>query len=41
MAQNIPLDDMEGIQLRHDIKDEGRKALPPGAQRLVPRILAH
>ncbi|XP_017692167.1 PREDICTED: FAST kinase domain-containing protein 1, mitochondrial isoform X2 [Lepidothrix coronata] len=33
MAQNIHLDDVGGIHLRHDIKDEGRKALPPGAQR--------
>ena len=41
MAQNIPTDDVEGIRLRHDIKVEGRKALPPGAQRLVHRILAH
>ncbi|XP_075286977.1 FAST kinase domain-containing protein 1, mitochondrial isoform X2 [Opisthocomus hoazin] len=39
MAQNIPLDDMEGIQLRHDIKDEGRKALPPGAQRIALEFL--
>ncbi|KAM6332625.1 FAST kinase domain-containing protein 1, mitochondrial isoform 2-T4 [Podargus strigoides] len=30
MPQNIPLDDVEGIHLR---QDEGRKALPPGAQR--------
>lgn len=41
MAQNIPLDDVEGIHLSCDVKDEGRKALPPGAQRLVHRILAH
>lgn len=35
MAQNIPLDGGGGIHLRWDIKDEGRKALPPGAQRSV------
>lgn len=35
MAQHIPLDGVGGIHLRHDIKDEGRKALPPGAQRSV------
>ncbi|KAK4817503.1 hypothetical protein QYF61_016510 [Mycteria americana] len=39
MAQNIPLDDVEGIHLRHDIKDEGRKALPPGAQRIALEFL--
>uniref|UniRef100_A0A8D0FWV2 FAST kinase domains 1 n=1 Tax=Strix occidentalis caurina TaxID=311401 RepID=A0A8D0FWV2_STROC len=39
MAQNIPLDDMKRIHLRHDIKDEGRKALPPGAQRIALEFL--
>lgn len=41
MAQNKPLADVEGVHLTHDTKDEGRKALPPGAQRLVHQILAH
>ncbi|NXC66454.1 FAKD1 protein, partial [Anhinga anhinga] len=39
MAQNIPLDDVGGIHLRHDIKDERRKALPPGAQRIALEFL--
>ncbi|XP_071667141.1 FAST kinase domain-containing protein 1, mitochondrial isoform X3 [Patagioenas fasciata] len=39
MAQNIPLDDAEGVHLRHDIKDDGRKALPPGAQRIALECL--
>ncbi|NXN74751.1 FAKD1 protein, partial [Himantopus himantopus] len=39
MAQNIPLDVVEGIHLRHGIKDEGRKALPPGAQRIALEFL--
>ncbi|XP_010072160.1 PREDICTED: FAST kinase domain-containing protein 1 [Pterocles gutturalis] len=39
MAQNIPLDDVEGIHLRRDIKDEARKALPPGAQRIALEFL--
>ncbi|KAF1411355.1 FAST kinase domain-containing protein 1, mitochondrial, partial [Spheniscus magellanicus] len=39
MAQNIPLDDVEGIHLRCDVKDEGRKALPPGAQRIALEFL--
>ncbi|NXV19655.1 FAKD1 protein, partial [Cepphus grylle] len=39
MAQNIPLDDAEGVHLRHDIKDEGRKALPPGAQKIALEFL--
>ncbi|XP_009806467.2 FAST kinase domain-containing protein 1, mitochondrial [Gavia stellata] len=39
MAQNIPLDDVEGIHWRHDIKDEGRKALPRGAQRVALEFL--
>lgn len=38
-AQNILLDDLRGIHLRHDIKDEERKALPQGAQRLVHKLL--
>ncbi|NXX21790.1 FAKD1 protein, partial [Podargus strigoides] len=36
MPQNIPLDDVEGIHLR---QDEGRKALPPGAQRIALEFL--
>ncbi|NXM75738.1 FAKD1 protein, partial [Serilophus lunatus] len=39
MAQSIPMDDMGGIDLRLDIKDEGRKALPPGAQRIALELL--
>ncbi|NXG90250.1 FAKD1 protein, partial [Stercorarius parasiticus] len=39
MAQNTPLDDVEGLRLRHDIKDEGRKALPPGAQKIALEFL--
>ncbi|NXY86957.1 FAKD1 protein, partial [Alcedo cyanopectus] len=39
MAQNIPLDREEGTCLRHDIKDEGRRALPPGAQRIALEFL--
>ncbi|XP_009491871.1 FAST kinase domain-containing protein 1, mitochondrial [Pelecanus crispus] len=39
MAQNIPLDDVEGIHLRDGVKDEGRKALPPGAQRIALEFL--
>ncbi|XP_074949498.1 FAST kinase domain-containing protein 1, mitochondrial isoform X1 [Phalacrocorax aristotelis] len=39
IAQNIPWDDVEGIHLRYDIKDEGRKALPPGAQRIALEFL--
>nr|XP_021147216.1 FAST kinase domain-containing protein 1, mitochondrial isoform X2 [Columba livia] len=39
MAQNIPLDDAEGVHLRHDIKEDGRKALPPGAQRIALEFL--
>ncbi|NXO26523.1 FAKD1 protein, partial [Cisticola juncidis] len=38
MAQNIPLDGV-GEHLRRDIKDEGRKALPPGAQRIALEFL--
>ncbi|NXW93051.1 FAKD1 protein, partial [Alopecoenas beccarii] len=39
MAQNISLDDVEGVHLRHDIKDGGRRALPPGAQRIALEFL--
>ncbi|XP_009460307.1 PREDICTED: FAST kinase domain-containing protein 1 [Nipponia nippon] len=39
MAQSIPLDDVERTHLRHDIKDEGRKALPPGAERIALEFL--
>lgn len=39
MAQNIPLDDAEGVHLRHDIKEDGRKVLPPGAQRIALEFL--
>ncbi|KAJ7415584.1 FAST kinase domain-containing protein 1, mitochondrial [Willisornis vidua] len=39
MAQNIPLDNGEAIHWRHGTKDEGRKALPPGAQRIALEFL--
>ncbi|XP_029874821.1 FAST kinase domain-containing protein 1, mitochondrial isoform X2 [Aquila chrysaetos chrysaetos] len=39
VAQNAPLDDVEGIHLTRDIKDKGRKALPPGAQRIALEFL--
>ncbi|KAM9628993.1 FAST kinase domain-containing protein 1, mitochondrial isoform 2-T9 [Morphnus guianensis] len=39
VAQNTPLDDVEGIHLTRDIKDKGRKALPPGAQRIALEFL--
>ncbi|NXK86622.1 FAKD1 protein, partial [Formicarius rufipectus] len=39
MAQNIPLDDVGAIQWRQSIKDEERKALPPGAQRIALEFL--
>ncbi|XP_056372086.1 FAST kinase domain-containing protein 1, mitochondrial-like [Oenanthe melanoleuca] len=39
MAQRIPLDGSEGIHLRHNIKDEGKKVLPPGAQRIALEFL--
>ncbi|XP_052648868.1 FAST kinase domain-containing protein 1, mitochondrial isoform X1 [Harpia harpyja] len=39
VAQNTPLDDVEGIHLTHDIKNKGRKALPPGAQRIALEFL--
>uniref|UniRef100_A0A8C5IIP3 FAST kinase domains 1 n=1 Tax=Junco hyemalis TaxID=40217 RepID=A0A8C5IIP3_JUNHY len=39
MAQNIALGGVGEIPLRHDFKDEGRKALPPGAQRIALEFL--
>ncbi|XP_058696569.1 FAST kinase domain-containing protein 1, mitochondrial isoform X1 [Poecile atricapillus] len=39
MAQNVALNGVEGIHLRHDMKDERRKALPPGAQRVALEFL--
>ncbi|XP_008937343.1 PREDICTED: FAST kinase domain-containing protein 1 [Merops nubicus] len=39
MAHNLPLDYVKGIHLSHDIKDEGRKALPQGAQRIALEFL--
>ncbi|PKU49429.1 fast kinase domain-containing protein 1 [Limosa lapponica baueri] len=39
MAQHIPLDEVEGIHLRDDINNEGRKALPVGAQRIALEFL--
>ncbi|NXV80848.1 FAKD1 protein, partial [Atlantisia rogersi] len=39
LAQNIPLNDVEGIHLKHDKKNEGRKALPPGAERIALEFL--
>uniref|UniRef100_A0A8C5UI21 FAST kinase domains 1 n=1 Tax=Malurus cyaneus samueli TaxID=2593467 RepID=A0A8C5UI21_9PASS len=39
MAQNIPLDGVGRIHLRHDIKDEGTKALPPGTQKIALEFL--
>ncbi|XP_068051917.1 FAST kinase domain-containing protein 1, mitochondrial isoform X2 [Anomalospiza imberbis] len=39
MAQNIALGGVGGIHLRRDIKDKGRKALPPGAQRIALEFL--
>ncbi|XP_064370973.1 FAST kinase domain-containing protein 1, mitochondrial isoform X2 [Dromaius novaehollandiae] len=38
-AQNILLDDLEGIHLRHDIKDTERRALPLGAQKIALEFL--
>ncbi|XP_061860394.1 FAST kinase domain-containing protein 1, mitochondrial isoform X2 [Colius striatus] len=35
----VPLDGVEGMHLRHDIKDEARNALPPGAQRIALEFL--
>ncbi|NXH12435.1 FAKD1 protein, partial [Bucco capensis] len=39
MTRTIPLDDAERIPFRYDIKDEGRKALPSGAQRIALEFL--
>ncbi|NWX19785.1 FAKD1 protein, partial [Aegotheles bennettii] len=39
MAQNIPLGDVKEIHLIYSIKDEGRNALPPGAQRIALEFL--
>nr|XP_030134291.3 FAST kinase domain-containing protein 1, mitochondrial isoform X2 [Taeniopygia guttata] len=39
MAQNMALGEVGGIHLRHDIKEKGRKALPPGAQRIALEFL--
>ncbi|NXS92029.1 FAKD1 protein, partial [Jacana jacana] len=39
LAQRIPLDEVEGVHLRQDINDKGRKALPPGAQRIALEFL--
>ncbi|XP_050832753.1 FAST kinase domain-containing protein 1, mitochondrial isoform X3 [Serinus canaria] len=39
MAQNTALSGMGGTHLRHHIKDEGTKALPPGAQRIALEFL--
>ncbi|NXC34957.1 FAKD1 protein, partial [Campylorhamphus procurvoides] len=39
MAQNISLDDVGAIHWRQGIKDEGRRALPPGAQRIALEFL--
>ncbi|XP_009077229.1 PREDICTED: FAST kinase domain-containing protein 1 [Acanthisitta chloris] len=39
MAQNIPLDNVGGIHLRHDVKDEGRRTLSPGSQRIALEFL--
>ncbi|XP_032845575.1 FAST kinase domain-containing protein 1, mitochondrial isoform X1 [Tyto alba] len=39
IAQNVPSGDAERIHLRHDIRNEGRKALPPGAQRIALEFL--
>ncbi|OXB60614.1 hypothetical protein ASZ78_001147 [Callipepla squamata] len=39
MSQNILLDDLRGTHLRHDIKDEERKALPQGAHRIALEFL--
>ncbi|NXQ37310.1 FAKD1 protein, partial [Alaudala cheleensis] len=39
IAENIPWDGVGGIHLRHDVKVEGRKALPPGAQRIALEFL--
>ncbi|XP_030134291.4 FAST kinase domain-containing protein 1, mitochondrial isoform X2 [Taeniopygia guttata] len=39
MAQNMALGEVGGIHLRHDIKEKGRKGLPPGAQRIALEFL--
>ncbi|NWW89358.1 FAKD1 protein, partial [Rhynochetos jubatus] len=39
MVQSIPWDAVEGIHLRDDFRDEGRRALPPGAQRIALEFL--
>ncbi|NXX88238.1 FAKD1 protein, partial [Centropus bengalensis] len=39
VAQKIPAEDVKGIHLSHDVKDEGRKALPPGVQRIALEFL--
>ncbi|CAN8218803.1 unnamed protein product [Coccothraustes coccothraustes] len=39
MAQNIALGGVGGMHLRDHIKDEGTKALPPGAQRIALEFL--
>ncbi|NXG08690.1 FAKD1 protein, partial [Sakesphorus luctuosus] len=39
MAQNILLDNGGAIHWRHGTQDEGRKALPPGAQRIALEFL--
>ncbi|XP_067994755.1 FAST kinase domain-containing protein 1, mitochondrial isoform X1 [Melanerpes formicivorus] len=38
-ALNVPFDDMERIHFGHDIKDDWRKVLPPGAQRIALEFL--
>ncbi|NXL95665.1 FAKD1 protein, partial [Alectura lathami] len=39
MAQDILLGDLKAIHFRHDIKDEGKDALPQGAQRIALEFL--
>ncbi|NXU47123.1 FAKD1 protein, partial [Turnix velox] len=39
VTQNTPLDDVEGTRWRCDIKDEERKALPAGAERIALEFL--
>ncbi|NWI85447.1 FAKD1 protein, partial [Pitta sordida] len=39
VAQNIPTDDVGGIYLRQEVRDEGRMTLPPGAQRIALEFL--
>ncbi|XP_054237165.1 FAST kinase domain-containing protein 1, mitochondrial [Indicator indicator] len=38
-ALNVPFDNVERIRFRHDIKDDWRKALPPGVQRIALEFL--